>query len=153
METKIIPFSAVYAKDFARLNTAWLEKYFVVEPHDTALMEQCEENIIAPGGHIFFAKVNATIAGTVSLIPTEVGVFELGKMAVDEEFQGQKIGQLLMQHCIDFSRAQQCKKIVLYSNTILENAIYIYRKYGFKEIPMEAIPPYKRSNIKMELQL
>ena len=40
---------------------------------------------------------------------------------------------------------------MLYSNTILENAVYIYRKYGFVEIPMEENSPYERSNIKMEL--
>ena len=45
------------------------------------------------------------------------------------------------------------EKIILYSNTMLENAIYIYKKHGFIEIPMEEKTPYKRSNIKMELVL
>ena len=43
--------------------------------------------------------------------------------------------------------------IILYSNTKLENAIYIYRKYGFIEIPNEENSPYKRSDIKMKLHL
>ena len=40
-----------------------------------------------------------------------------------------------------------------YELNILENAIYIYRKYGFIEIPVEENSPYQRSNIKMELPL
>ncbi|WP_109301541.1 GNAT family N-acetyltransferase [Aquimarina sp. AU474] len=149
----IIPFDPKYAKDFANLNVEWLEKYFVVEPLDVELLEQCEETIIKKGGYIFFAKVGNAIAGTFSLIKREDGVYELGKMAVSPKFQGQKIGQQLMQFCVDFSKNQGWSKVILYSNRILENAIYIYSKYGFKEIAMEKDPLYKRSNIKMELVL
>lgn len=149
----IIPFDPKYAKDFARLNIEWLEKYFVVEPLDKELLEHCEETIINKGGYIFFAKVNDEIAGTFSLIKIDNNIYELGKMAVSPEFQGLKIGQQLLQFCIQFSKEQQWDKVVLYSNTILENAIYIYKKYGFKEIPIEKNPMYKRSNIKMELVL
>lgn len=42
---------------------------------------------------------------------------------------------------------------MLYSNTKLENAIYIYRKFGFIEITVEPNSPYKRSNIKMIYKL
>ncbi|WP_411030215.1 GNAT family N-acetyltransferase [Spongiimicrobium sp. 3-5] len=152
-DVKIISFEPKYAKDFAQLNTEWLEKYFVVEPHDTELMEACEENIIDKGGFIFFAQVGESIAGTFSLIKLDNGFYELGKMAVSPSFQGHKIGQKLMQFCIDYARTNGWERLVLYSNTILENAIYIYRKYGFKEVPLEENPPYLRGNIKMELIL
>jgi len=54
-----------------------------------------------------------------------------------------------MLHCIEFSKNHGFKELILYSNTKLENAIYIYRKFGFIEIPVESNSPYKRSNIKM----
>ncbi|MBL0683739.1 GNAT family N-acetyltransferase [Aquimarina mytili] len=153
MTATIIPFDPKYAKDFARLNIEWLEKYFVVEPLDKELLQQCEETIINKGGYIFFAKVGDEIAGTFSLINIEENVYELGKMAVSPKFQGLKIGQQLLQFCIDFAKEQEWKKIILYSNRILENAIYIYNKFGFTEIPIEENPLYKRSNIKMQLIL
>ena len=149
----IIPFESKYANDFARLNVEWLEKFFVVEPHDVELLERCEETIIDNGGYIFFAKVDETIAGTFSLIKSSDGVYELGKMAVSPEYQGKKIGQKLLDFCIKFAKEKQWKKILLYSNTKLENAIYLYKKYGFVEIEQEKNPPYQRSNIKMELVL
>ncbi len=151
--TTIIPFDPQYAKDFARLNVEWLEKYFVVEPLDQQLLEQCEETIIAKGGYIFFAKVNDTIAGTFSLIKLSDKKYELGKMAVSPKFQGQKIGQQLLEHCITFAKNKGWTEVILYSNTILESAIYIYKKFGFVEIPIETDPIYKRSNIKMKLEL
>ena len=81
----------------------------------------------------------------------EDGIYELTKMAVRTDQRGRKIGQKLMQYCIDFGKQNKFKKLILYSNTKLENAIYIYRKYGFIEIDQEAEVPYERSNIKMEL--
>ncbi|MBQ4818751.1 GNAT family N-acetyltransferase [Aquimarina sp. MMG016] len=152
-KTTIIPFDPKYAKDFADLNVEWLEKYFVVEPHDVDLLEQCEETIINQGGYIFFAKIDGAIAGTFALIKIEDGVYELGKMAVSPKYQGQKIGQQLMEFCIEFSKIQGWTKVVLYSNRILKNAIHIYSKYGFIEIELEKDSPYQRSNIKMELVL
>ncbi|MBW1294726.1 GNAT family N-acetyltransferase [Aquimarina litoralis] len=152
-QIEIIPFNPKYAKDFADLNVAWLEKYFVVEPHDVELLERCEETIINKGGYIFFAKIGSAIAGTFSLIKMQEGIYELGKMAVSPEFQGKKIGQQLMTFCIDFAKKQHWNKLVLYSNTKLENAIYIYKKYGFVEIELEKDSPYLRSNIKMEFAL
>lgn len=121
----IIHFDNRYAKDFAALNVEWLEKYFVVEPHDIDLLERCEETIIDRGGYIFFAKIEETITGTFSLIKKEDGIYELGKMAVSPEFQGHKIGQQLMQFCMDFARKQQWEKLILYSNTVLENDLYL----------------------------
>jgi hypothetical protein len=58
-----------------------------------------------------------------------------------------------MQHCITFVKDINLKSIILYSNRKLENAIYIYRKYGFTEVTVEDDCPYKRCNIKMELKL
>jgi hypothetical protein len=58
-----------------------------------------------------------------------------------------------MMHGIAFARSQNWKDLILYSNTILEPAIYIYKKFGFREVALERDTPYARSNIKMKLVL
>lgn len=151
MEVKIIPYNDEYALIFRDLNLAWLKKYFYVEAHDKEVLENAKEYIIDNGGFIFFALVNGKIAGTVALI-NEKESFELSKMAVEPKFQGQKIGQQLLQHCIDFAKYKGWDKLIIYSSTILENAIYIYKKYGFKEVELEKDNPYQRSDIKMVLE-
>lgn len=149
---QIVSFQPQWSKDFKELNLEWLKNFFVVEPHDEEVLENAKSYIIDNGGFIFFAKLNDKITGTVALIKMENGVYELSKMAVSPKFRGLKTGQQLMQHCINFAKEQKWKKLILYSNTKLKNAIHIYRKYGFIEVPVEKGCPYLRCNIKMELK-
>ncbi|MGB2056478.1 MAG: GNAT family N-acetyltransferase, partial [Flavobacteriaceae bacterium] len=101
---------------------------------------------------IFFAKINSKIVGTVALI-NQKECYELSKMAVSPKYQGLKIGHELINHCIEFSRQQGWNKIMLYSNTILETAIHLYKKVGFKKVKLEDHANYNRANIKMILRL
>lgn len=153
MALKILPYQSIFSKAFYELNVEWLETYFYVEEFDKEVLSNPEKYIINPGGHIFFALENKKILGTVALMPYDKNCFELTKMAVDPKERGRGIGQQMIKYCINFSKKQEINKLILYSNTILENAIHIYRKYGFKEIPKEKNSPYKRGNIKMELIL
>lgn len=146
---EIIPFDSVYAEDFKNLNIAWLEKYFWVEPHDNEVLSQPEKYIIEPGGKIFLVKDKDQIIGCVALMKIESGIFELTKMAITPAYQGKKIGQSLMEHSIDFGKKQNWNQLIIYSNRKLENAVYIYEKYGFKEIPIEKDNPYARGDIKL----
>nr|WP_299555045.1 GNAT family N-acetyltransferase [Seonamhaeicola sp.] len=142
-----------YAKAFYELNREWLQTYFYVEPYDEEVLSKPNKYIIDKGGHIFFAKIEGNVVGTVALMPIdENGLFELTKMAVSPEYRGQKIGQHLLEYCIDYAKnIMGLPKLILYSSTKLENAIYIYRKFGFIEIPVESNSRYERSDIKMEL--
>jgi len=148
----ITPFKEEFSNHFRDLNIAWLEKYFFVEDHDREVLENAKKYIIDKGGYIFFALYNNKVAGTVALMKAKEG-YELSKMAVSPKYQGLKIGQLLMKHCIDFAISNHWEKLLLYSNTVLENAIYIYKKNGFQEVELEPDSPYLRSNIKMVLKL
>ena len=153
MSLRIIPFKSEYSERFKELNVEWLEKYFYVEPTDSELLDNCETNIIDKDGFIYFAQYNNEIAGCFALLKLGNGEYELGKMAVEAKFQGLKIGQALLSFAIDLAKGNSWNKLVLYSNTKLVNAIYIYKKFGFEEVPIEKNLPYARSDIKMELLL
>ena len=150
---KIISYEEAYAKAFYQLNIEWLETFFYVEDFDREVLSNPNKYIIDKGGYIFFLIENTKVIGTVALMKKKEKVYELTKMAVIPEKRGNKKGQYLMDYCIDFAKIKKLKKLVLYSNTLLKNAIHIYIKKGFKEIPVEKDCPYKRSNIKMELLL
>ncbi|MGB5317357.1 MAG: GNAT family N-acetyltransferase [Robiginitalea sp.] len=147
----IIPFEKEYTECFAKLNLEWLETYFVVEDYDRKVLENPQKYILDEGGHIFFALVGGQVAGTVALIYRGDEGFELSKMAVTKEFQGLRIGQKLMYACIHFAGQQSFRRLFLDSNTILTPAINLYRKVGFREIPVPGSTPYARCNIRMEL--
>ena len=155
METgkiEIIEFNDELSSRFMELNIAWLQKYFEVEPVDYKMLSDPREFIIDKGGYIFFAMVDEHVAGTFALLKEATAVYELSKMAVSEKFQGRKIGNAMLEFALTRARELRADKIILYSNTILEPAIHLYRKYGFKEVPITS-SLYKRSNIKMEIQL
>jgi ribosomal protein S18 acetylase RimI-like enzyme len=152
MNIEIIGFSDEFSKDFTRLNIAWLQKYFVVEPIDHEMLSEPKKFIINKGGYIFFAKADNKIAGTFALININDNLYELSKMAVDESFQGKKIGNKMLDFCLEEGKKLGAKKIILYSNTKLEPAIHLYKKFGFKEVPLDS-SEYERANIKMEINI
>ncbi|SDS06155.1 Acetyltransferase (GNAT) domain-containing protein [Polaribacter sp. KT25b] len=149
---EIIAYQPEFANDFYSLNVEWLEKYFYVEPYDEKVLRNPQKYVLDPGGFIFFAKYNNEIVGVVSII-NQKNFFELSKMAVLPKYQGLKIGLQLMNFCIEFAKNQQWKSITLYSHRKLVPAINLYKKIGFKEIPVEENSHYERSDIKMLLNL
>ncbi|SHI79755.1 Acetyltransferase (GNAT) domain-containing protein [Mesonia phycicola] len=149
MNLEIIEFTPALATHFASLNLAWLEKDFVVEPHDKEVLLNCKEEIIEQGGKIFFAKYQETIVGTFALLKLNAKTIELTKMAVHENYRGKKIGQFMLKYFQQYANDNSNYEYLLYSNKFLKNAIYLYHKFGFQEAKLEKNPPYKRADIKM----
>lgn len=152
MEIRIIPYSDELKEHMRTLNYEWLEEYFYVEEGDKISLSDPKKYIIDKGGFVFFAKNADEIVGTASLIKKTDQVFELGKMAVAKSARGLGIGKVLMEHCLELARQKQIETLILYSNTKLEPAIHLYRKYGFEEIELEP-GVYERGNIKMQKKI
>lgn len=152
MQAEIIRYKAEYKKYFISLNKAWLEEYFYVEPHDIEAFEKLEEIILKPGGEIFFSLLGGEVVGTVAMQKLNDTTFELAKLAVDKKFQGKKLSNLLMDACIYFAKEKNAQKIMLMSSTKLDTALNLYRKYNFKEVPLDETD-YDRADIQMELDL
>ncbi len=150
---EIVSWKPVYSKEFKNMNIHWLEEFFWVEPHDEDVLGNPKKYIIDPGGMIFFVKENKDIIGCVALMKMEDKIFELTKMAIKPKHRGKKIGQQLMKYTLNFAKEKEWDELIIYSNRKLENAVHLYEKYGFKEIPIEENNPYSRGDIKMKLKL
>jgi GNAT superfamily N-acetyltransferase len=148
---EILRYQPEHQPWFEKLNRDWIEKYFWMEPIDFEVLQHPDEQIVKHGGTIFMGTYNKEIAGTAAVKFVEPATYEFTKMAVDEKFQGKKIGKAIAEAAIQWSKESGAKRIILYSNTKLENAIAMYRKLGFKEISLDGV--YQRSDIKMELKL
>lgn len=55
-ELEILRFEPAYRDHFRRLNLAWLERYFQIEPIDERVLGNPEVEILATGGEILFAR-------------------------------------------------------------------------------------------------
>lgn len=149
-EVRLIGYKPELQHHFERLNLHWIRKYFTVEPVDIEVLGQPDKYILQPGGDIMFAVAEDNIVGTVALKPVDADTVEMTKMAVDDAYQGYKIGWRLAEGIIALAKEKGYKKVVLYSNTRLVPALTMYQRLGFREIPVEP-GRYKRSTIKMEL--
>jgi GNAT superfamily N-acetyltransferase len=149
---EIITFDARYRDDFKRLNVAWLQRYFRVEPIDEQVLSNPEREILAGGGEILFARLQGAIVGTVALKPESDASFELTKMAVDESWQGRGFGKRLLDVACERAKALGAPRVILYSQRSLKAAVTMYAKYGFTELPL-IDPRYSRCDVKMQKAL
>ncbi len=53
------------------------------------------------------------------------------ELVVDQDYQGQKIGQTLLQEGLGYGKLLNAKKAFLLVDELNNNAIHIYKKYGF----------------------
>lgn len=149
----IIDYLPEHQPYFEKFNRAWIEKYFWMEERDIYVLQHPGEAVLNDGGAILMATCNGEMAGTVALKKVDVDVFEFTKMAVDEAFRRRGIAELLSYASFDKAKELGATKVILYSNRVLSPAITMYRKLGFIEVPVEKDCVYKRSDIKMEIDL
>ncbi len=152
MDVRIIPYESRYQRDFKTLNEEWIVSYFEMEEEDHKTLDNPEEYILQKGGFIFVALYNGEVVGVCALLKDARGHYdyELAKLAVNPKYRGKKTGFLLVQSVINKAKELGASKIFLESNTLLEPAIHLYRKFGFKEVTGYS-SPYKRVDIIMEL--
>ena len=139
--------------DFERLNREWIERYFEVEPGDLEVFGDPAAAIVAPGGQIFFVLEAGEVLGTCAVIRRDAETCELAKMAVAPAARGRGHGDRLVRAAIGFAREVGARRLLLVSNTRLGPALTLYRKHGFRDVPLDPSTGYSRADIQLELPL
>lgn len=152
LDVKIIPFNPDFQEGFKILNYEWIDSYFEITDHDVLLLNNPKREVIDKGGFIFFAKERNKIVGCIALEKITPTSFEVSKMAVTPKYQGQKIGKQLMDAALRKAKNIGLDNLILYTNPILKNAIALYKKYGFYEVPNNQ-NRVKRAVLKMQFDL
>ena len=136
----IVDYAPRWRADFARLNLEWLQRWFVVEPVDRAVLNDPETHLLAGGGRVLFAIAHAAdgsehAVGTVALLHEGGGVYELTKMAVAPDVRGHGVGRQLMVAALDAFRALGGRELFLESSSQLAPALRLYESVGFRHHP------------------
>jgi DNA-binding MarR family transcriptional regulator/N-acetylglutamate synthase-like GNAT family acetyltransferase len=150
---EIIDFKPEYKLYFKSLNYGWIKKYFDLEEVDDKALSNPEDEILANGGFVFFAKLDNKIIGTCALINRKDSIFELSKMAVEEKYQGMHVGEKLVTKAIERAISKDAKAIVLEIDAKLEKAVSLYKKIGFSELPHNEKKGQSKVLIRMILNL
>jgi ribosomal protein S18 acetylase RimI-like enzyme len=138
---------------FEQLNRDWIESYFVLEDADRAIFADPAGSIVERGGQIFFAVEGEAVLGTCAVLRLSATECEIAKMAVSPAARGRGLGDMLMEAAVDYAREIGAARLVIVSNTVLAPAIQLYRKHGFREVPLAADSRYQRANIRLERDL
>lgn len=148
---KIIPYSPEYRDEFVELNRAWISKMFVMEPEDERELSNIEGYIQA-GGQIFFAlDDDGAVMACCMIGPRENGDWEIMKFAAKGMYTGTGAGSACLRACIDYARERGVDRVIIVTNTNCVQAIHLYRKFGFVEMPVDKEKfPFDRANIAFE---
>ena len=96
------------------------------------------------------ARRGGEIVGTVAMIRTGAGEFELAKMAVTKAARGLGIGRLLCEAAVDYARRMGARRVWLESNWKADTAVKRYDRLGFLPLRQSL---YTRADVHMELLL
>jgi putative acetyltransferase len=150
---RVVTWRPEFRADFERLNLEWIERWFTVEEEDRKVFADPGGRIVEPGGQIFFVVDEQGVRGTCAVVRHDAGSFELAKMAVEPSAQGRGYGDRLVEVVIAFARGAGATRLMLVSNTRLGPALNLYRKHGFRDVPLGPGHGYSRADIQLELTL
>lgn len=88
------------------------------------------------------------------IAPREDGDWEIMKFAAKGMYTGTGAGSACLKACTDYARARRVEKIIIVSNRRCVQAVHLYRKFGFAEIPVDKRKfPFERADIAFEMAL
>lgn len=85
------------------------------------------------GGWFSVIETEGKIIGSYGIYRIDDSVCELRKMYLLKSFQGQGLGRKMMDEALKKAKELGFSEMILESNSVLKNALVLYRKYGFEE--------------------
>ncbi len=153
MAVTIATFRPEHSTRFAELNRQWLDKYALMEPAEEAQLADPRRYFIDTGGQIFVACADGEVVGTCAVLPYASGVYELAKLAVAPQHQGQGVARRLVSRCITYAREEGAERLILVTNSKLRAAISLYEAIGFEHRKVPEGTKYTVADVCMVLAL
>lgn len=141
--------NAAHFDEFIRLNELWISEHFYIEEADRALAAN-PGKVVSDGGYIFSLLDGERVVGVCALFKESPQRYQLARMAVDPAARGNGYGNRLIEHALAHVKTLGASSIFLFSNTVLQSAIALYKKHGFSTVSRGPHPVYARCNIVME---
>lgn len=151
---RVVPYDEKYRQDFIDMNKAWISEMFEMEDTDYQELGNIEPYIESDGQIFFALDDEGQVMACCMIAPREDGDWELMKLAARGMYTGTGAGTACLQACIDYAKDLNLPKVILVSNRKCVQAVHLYRKLGFTEIPVDKEKfPFDRADIAFEMEL
>ncbi len=132
-------------------NDESFKKYLDIQNYDGEI-SHLESKYGMPEGRLYLLYCDGELAGCIGLRKLDNQSCEMKRLYVRKEFQGKKLGNILVEKIIEDARKIGYSYMLLDTLPFLQSAIHIYRKFGFYEIESYNNSPMDNS-IYMKLDL
>jgi len=112
---------------------ASINEYLKIQNYEDEL-KNLEQKYGLPNGRLYLAYYDGNLAGCIGLRKIDDENCEMKRFYVRPEFRGKRIGNQLIKKIIMESKEISYKHMLLDTLPYLENAVLMYKKYGFYEI-------------------
>ncbi|MBQ2896581.1 MAG: GNAT family N-acetyltransferase [Oscillospiraceae bacterium] len=110
------------------------QEYLNLQNYDEELAH-LEQKYGEPAGRLYLARWNGEAAGCIGLRRIDDECCEMKRLYVYPAFRGNHIASALARRIIDDARAIGYRAMLLDTLPFLQEALALYRKLGFYEIP------------------
>lgn len=148
---KVVPYDKKYKEEFIAMNLEWITKMFRLEPEDLSVLNHVDSTVEA-GGQIYFAIDDEDkVLACCMIAPLSNRQWEIEKFCAKGMYTGTGAGSACFMACLEYAKKQYAERVVIVTNTKCKQAIHLYQKFGFTEMPVDRrLFPYERANISFE---
>ena len=146
---EIVTYDSKYKDKFIEYNTDWIvDNFGFLEKEDKETFENIEQDI-DNGAMIYFAVEGDVVLATCMVRYLQEHTWEICKLASNKHQDHKGCGSAVFEAAMHWAVDHGASRLFILSNSKLKPAIHIYRKFGFKEIPLEDYE-YIRGDIAFE---
>lgn len=114
---------------------------FVYEPStEVPDLRDFDRHYEAPRGEFFIVREGSLIVGSVGVERLDDGTAELHRLYLDAHVRGRGTGRALVDAVLDWCRAQEISRLILWSDTRFDRAHRLYTRIGFRETGERSLP-------------
>lgn len=114
-------------------------KHLDVNSNHALYVADISNNLIVGWIHVYARE--SLLAGRVA---------EIGGLIVDQNHRGQGVGRLLLQQAEQWAHKQDCRRMIVRSNTVREAAHHFYKRVGYQSFKTQLVFDKSLNNVSGE---